>query len=123
MRPVDSKDFGAMLKIVNLEHGLPKVEQARARLRTELDTARREGVTALKIIHGYGSHGVGGELRIALQASLATWVREGEIQAFIAGEEWRVSNEIAWNLLQRLPGLKRDPDLGRGNKGITIAVL
>ncbi len=112
-----------MLKTVNLEHGMPTVAQARARLRTELDNARSEGRIGLKIIHGYGSHGVGGELRIALQASLATWARQGEIAAFIAGEEWRVSNEIAWKLLERLPALKRDLDLGRGNKGITIVVL
>ncbi len=112
-----------MLKTVNLEDGRPSLEQARSRLRTALDVARRDRLPALKIIHGYGSHGVGGELRIGLQASLATWVRQGEIQAFIAGEEWGVSNQDAWQLLNRVPSLKRDPDLGRGNRGITIVVL
>ncbi len=112
-----------MLRTINLEDGMPSLPQARSRLRTALEVARRDGLPALKIIHGYGSHGVGGELRIGLQASLATWVREGEIQAFIAGEEWRVSNQDVWKLLNRFPALKRDPDLGRGNKGITIILL
>ncbi len=112
-----------MLKTVNLEDGRPSLAQAQSRLLTALEVARRDGVAALKIIHGYGSHGVGGELRTGLQATLAGWVREREIHAFIAGEDWRVSNQEAWELLHRVPALKRDPDLGRGNKGITIILL
>ena len=50
-------------------------------------------------------------------------VRAGGIRAFIAGEDWRISNEQAWALLQRCPELKSDSDLGRGNKGISIVVL
>jgi hypothetical protein len=112
-----------MLKTVNLEDGRPSLEQARSRLGTALDVARRDGLPALKIVHGYGSHGVGGELRIGLQASLAMWASQGQIHGFIAGEDWRVSNQDAWKLLNRYPALKRDPDLGRGNKGITIILL
>jgi Smr domain len=113
----------AILKIVNLEEGLPTVERARLRLEHELSQARRSGCVAVKLIHGYGSSGTGGALRAELQKDLRQAVHNGQLRAFIAGEDWRISNEAAWALLQRFPEWKRDSDLGRGNRGISIVVL
>jgi hypothetical protein len=58
-----------------------------------------------------------------MQAELMQRARAGEIRAFIAGEDWRISDERSWALLQSCPELKQDSDLGRGNKGISIVVL
>jgi predicted nucleotidyltransferase len=82
-----------------------------------------QGYKALKIIHGYGSSGVGGALRAGLQATLRRAVHDGDISAVIYGENWRVSDEATWELLKRYPEWKADSDLGRGNKGISIVVL
>ena len=112
-----------VIKVVNLEAGLPTVEQARAQLTTELANARREEVRLLKIIHGYGSTGVGGALRDGLLGSLGRMKMRGEIRNFVAGEDWRVADETTWGLLKRFPKLKSDSDLGRGNRGITVVVL
>ena len=111
------------IKTVNLKDGLPTIEQARARLQSEIHLAQSQGLKVLKIIHGYGSHGVGGELRIALQASLRSMAHSGEIHDCIYGEKWRTSDERSWELLKRMPDLKSDPDLGRGNRGITLVLL
>ena len=46
-----------------------------------------------------------------------------EIRDCIYGENWRASDERSWELLKRMPELKSDPDLGRGNRGITLVVL
>jgi hypothetical protein len=80
-------------------------------------------VNFLKIVHGYGSKGAGGEIRIAVQKRLRELVEAGEIRGCIFGENWATSDEESWRLLQRKPELKRDSDLGRGNKGITVVVL
>jgi len=112
-----------LIKVVNLEDGMPTVEQARVRLNTELNIARKSGVRVLKIIHGYGSTGVGGDLRIALQATLRQMADRGEVRACIYGENWRKADESAWALLKHSPELKEDRDLGRGNRGITLVVL
>jgi DNA-nicking Smr family endonuclease len=48
---------------VNLEMGHPTVEEARRLLKAELEKCRSRKVTAVKVIHGYGSSGVGGALR------------------------------------------------------------
>jgi hypothetical protein len=113
----------ARIKVVNLEDGLPTVEQARLRMEHELHVARQAGFHAVKLVHGYGSSGVGGALRNELQKELRRAATKGSIRAFVAGEDWRVSNETTWDLLKRFPEWKQDSDLGRGNQGISIVVL
>jgi len=110
-------------KTVSLEEGMPSIPEARARLTRELHAARASGITLLKIIHGYGSSGVGGDLRIALQATLRQMQERGEVRGCIFGEDWRASDERTWALLKRFPVLKEDRDLGRRNRGITIVEL
>lgn len=112
-----------IIKTVNIEDGFPTVEQARTRLRSEIEAAQSRGFKLLKIIHGYGSHGVGGELRVALQSTLRRMAQSGEIRDCIYGEKWRKSDERSWELLKRMPELKNDPDLGRGNRGVTLVLL
>jgi hypothetical protein len=113
----------AVLKVINLEEGMPTVEQARLRMGHELHKARGEGCKAVKLIHGYGSSGAGGILRLELQKELGLAAQSGAIQALIPGEEWRVSDPTTWDLLKRFPEWKQDSDLGRSNRGISIVVL
>jgi len=75
------------------------------------------------VIHGYGSTGAGGDIRIAVQRRLQEHVEAGQIRACIFGEDWAKSNDQTWRLLQAQPELKSDPDLGKGNQGITIILL
>ena len=109
--------------IINLEAGLPTANEALLRLDYELQQAQQQGATLVKVIHGYGSSGVGGVLRDAIQAALRRKQNDGKIRAFVAGENWRVSDEATWAILKKFAELKEDRDLGRGNKGISIVVL
>jgi hypothetical protein len=102
---------------------MPLVHQALAQLDRELATARQQKQTLLKLIHGYGSSGAGGEIRIAVQKHLVAMAGRGEIRGCIFGENWTKSDEQAWALLNLRPELKEDPDLGRRNRGITIVAL
>jgi hypothetical protein len=113
----------APIKIINLEDGLPKVEEARLRMQRELQVARQQGYAAVKLIHGYGSSGVGGALRIELQKELQRMAGAGALRSFVTGEDWRISDEKTWELLKRYPEWKRDSDLGKANKGISIVLL
>lgn len=109
--------------IVNLEDGRPTRDQALLRLAFELRKARDARAEAVKIIHGYGSSGVGGVLRYAVWNELRRSKEAGQIRAFCPGEEFRISNEIAWEMLKKCPDLKHDSDLNRANKGITLVLL
>ena len=110
-------------KILNVEAGLPTIEEARQRLLAELRQAKQSGVIALKIIHGYGSTGKGGALRGALRKSLLRRKKEGLVTRVIFGEKWSVFEEDARYAIERCPVLRSDHDLNRSNEGITIVVL
>lgn len=112
-----------LVKVVNLELGMPTAPQARARLKSEIHAARQGSFRLLKIIHGYGSSGVGGDLRLALQAALVQMTSVGEIRGCIFGENWRKADDRSWQLVKQWPDLKSDRDFGRGNRGITIVLL
>ena len=102
---------------------MPSVSEALQRLETELALARQQKQLVVKIIHGYGSKGVGGDIRIAAQKRLREMLEAKQIRGCIFGEEWSKSRNEVWELLQARPELKSDPDLGRCNRGITIALL
>jgi hypothetical protein len=110
-------------RMVNLEAGMPTVHDALTRLDQELAAARREGYEIVKLIHGYGSSGAGGDIRIAVQLRLTEMVRNNQIRNCIFGENWSKSDEHTWKLIQARSELKQDRDLGRKNLGITVVVL
>jgi Smr domain len=120
---MSSKRDRKPMKLVNLELNRPTVPLALSLLDDALRIARQERYAAVKIIHGYGSSGVGGDIRLAVQRVLAQQAAAKQIHAFIPGEDWRISNEHTWALLQAHWALKNDSDLNRGNKGISIVVL
>ncbi len=59
------------LREVNLELGKPTVNAAIKRLTFELHHSRSLGCAALKIIHGYGSSGTGGRIRVEARVLLS----------------------------------------------------
>ena len=99
------------------------MHEALQRLEREIAQARQEGVVLLKFIHGYGSTGAGGDIRIAVQARLREMAKDGAIRGCVFGEEWSKSCEEVWRLVQERPELKGDSDLGRRNLGITVVLL
>jgi hypothetical protein len=111
------------LKTVNVKYDWPTVQTALERLDHELVLARQENFALLKLIHGYGSTGVGGDIRIAVQKRLRELVEAGGLRGCIFGENWSKTDSEAWRLLQTWTELKNDPDLGRRNQGITMVIL
>jgi hypothetical protein len=71
------------LKICNVESNFPSLDEARRTVLDEIRKYKREGVRALKIIHGYGSSGKGGTLHHGLRKSFALRKKEGVIRDFI----------------------------------------
>lgn len=102
---------------------MPSVPEALQRLEREITLTRQQNHSLVKIVHGYGSSGVGGDIRIAVQKRLRELVGSGQIRGCIFGENWSKSDEATWRLLQTQPTLKSDSDLGRRNQGITIVLL
>ncbi len=114
---------GPQHKVVNLERGMPLVNQALLRLQQELEQARLEGCRVLTLIHGYGSSGRGGAIRLEVRAQLQYLKAKRLINDFFPGEEFSARSACGRQLLRRFPFLSRHSDLNRANQGISLVIL
>jgi hypothetical protein len=105
---------------VNIKATQPSVAGAKQRLIARIAEAQREGTAVLKVIHGYGSSGVGGKLRVALRKTLERLAAEGKLRRVVHGENWDIFDGTTQGLLGDYAELSGDEDLGKRNAGITI---
>src|SRR5512137_1104143 len=111
------------IRTFNVEAGLPTLDEARRLVIEEIKLAKRVGARVLKVIHGYGSSGKGGALCVGLRKSFGLRKKEGVIKDFVAGEDFTVFNDTVLALLEAVPELRGDPDLGAIYEGITVLWL
>lgn len=111
------------LREVNLELGRPVVDKALSRLKLELRSSRKMGVSVLKIIHGYGSSGTGGKIRLATRRYLSSLQSRGEIKGLIPGEQFSIFDETTRRAFLSCDALRQDHDLERHNNGVTFILL
>lgn len=110
-------------KTVNLEQNLPTVAQALSRLQGELASGKEEKIRILTLIHGYGSTGKGGAIRLEVRRTLDYLCSRGEIHTVIHGEDFTRRQGQTKHLLGRFPDLAYHPHLNQQNKGVTIVQL
>jgi len=108
------------VKEVNLERGGPTVETAMRNLINELSTAKRAGYKAVVLVHGYGSSGTGGAIKIAVKQKLKERSLSGVIRDFTGGEEWLNRKREFIEICSQLKDFNTYID---GNKGITVILL
>lgn len=112
-----------MHRIVNIEQGRPVVETALRKLDHELVLAKSDHVLVLTLIHGYGSSGKGGKIRIQCRKVLDHLVQQKEINSVIAGEAFKKRAGAGKALLKRYPLLEQICSTDFNNPGITIVIL
>ena len=105
---------------VDIKAGMPSVDSARERLIVRIVEAQRSGTAVLKVIHGYGSKGVGGKLRVALRKTLERLASEGRVRRIVHGENWDIFDGTTQGLLGDYAELSGDEDLGKQNAGVTV---
>ncbi len=106
-----------------LKADMPIVSEALSRLHIGLQEMRSSGVRVVKLIHGYGSTGRGGKIRVGVREELAVMKHRKQIKDFIIGEDFGPTDQASRNLVERNANINRDPDYGEINHGITIVVL
>src|ERR1700719_3713868 len=105
--------------ILNLETGFPTVEDAQRVLNSELEQCRAQKVTAIKVIHGYGSSGVAARLRRGIRRSLIRLKKEKVIKAVVLGENWSIFDPATRLVMDQCPKSSKDKDLLSSNPGVT----
>lgn len=109
--------------IIDLEQGFPSRDQALSKLEAGIARAIKDKAGAIKVIHGYGSSGVGGILRPVVRNYLRRVKEDGGIRLFVNGESWSSFDSRSKELLKECPELLLDKDLGRANKGVTLVLI
>jgi len=94
------------LETLNIKDTMPTAEAAWTHCEGAMEGARLRGVRILKVVHGYGSGGVGGKIRRRVRAGLAKLL-----------DAQRLGGVVAF------PALRGDADYGKGNEGITLVRL
>ena len=112
-----------VLREVNLELGHPTVDAAIRRLTFEINHSRTIGDAVLKIIHGYGSSGAGGRIRVEARNYLSRLKAQGSISTFIPGERFSIFDADTLAALRLCGELRKDRDLERSNNGVTFILI
>lgn len=107
-------------EVVNLKDLVLSVEDVEAHMEIIIESARANGIHAIKLIHGYGSHGKGGVISVELKRLLPIFLKRRMISEYLLGHEWDISNAKCQKFLTAHPDAASDIDLLRRNPGITI---
>lgn len=109
---------------INVESYPLAVDEALSKVQTEIEVLSfGEQTKVLKVIHGYGSRGVGGKIKIEIIPLLQTLCKQGKILDFIPNEKFTPQNEKYLTYTKLYPELILDADLQNQNPGITLIFL
>lgn len=102
---------------------MPTVKEALKILDMEVEKAKSAGISCIKVVHGYGSTGVGGKIKARLTDVLERKKSSGEIKDFILGQDWSIFNEKTRGVLDKVECARSDEDLDKFNIGITVIII
>ena len=108
------------VKEINLERGSPTVDVALRNMINELSTAKRMGCKAVILVHGYGSSGTGGVIKIAVKEKLKERSLSGVVRDFVGGEDWLNRKGEFMEICTQLKDFSTYVD---GNRGLTVILL
>ena len=115
------KPMMSKYKEINLEEGRPTVAEAMSHLKMSMTLCKQSKAGCLAVIHGYGSSGSGGVIRVKARQWLNAQVRNGTIKAVINGEDFDVLNFKALELKCKYGELEKL--LKVCNHGMTVIEL
>ena len=111
------------IRCSNIKSDQPSADVALNRLKKQLHGAKADGVRILKIVHGYGSSGKGGEIRYVVREYLDGLRYSALINYYLPGEKFGGAYAEAKKAVRQFPILKKDSDWNKSNKGITIIIV
>lgn len=109
------------IREINLEEGMPACDEAMDRLKSQIKLAKSNKCKCAIVIHGYGSSGRGGTIRLKARQWLNAQVRNGNLKAVINGEDFNILNSKARELRSKF--IEFETLLRTTNHGITVVEL
>ena len=111
------------IETINIKDGFPPSDVAVANMEIFIDICKKTDTKVIKVIHGYGSHGVGGEIKKQAHLRLQELKKFKKIENYIPGERFGENEKHGEFILQNFPELIIDEDLKNYNSGITLIFL
>lgn len=111
------------VKELNIKQDFPPADVAVACLEIEIEALTNTEYGAIKVIHGYGSHGKGGEIKRLLRERLKQLKSQKKIIDYVEGEKWGKEAIEKFNVVKNFPELLLGCDINCYNNGITIVFL
>ena len=108
---------------LNIKQDMPPADVAVANLEIEIEALTGSEIGAIKVIHGYGSHGTGGEIRHLARERLRELKKQGKILDFVEGERWGKQAIEKFDVVANYPEFILESDMQSFNSGITIVFL
>ncbi len=105
---------------LNLEYGSPSVSVAIQNMKNALTTYKKSGYKAVIVIHGYGSTGIGGGIKLAVRKCLDDNSMRGIVRMFVGGEDWINNKRSMLDICRDLEGYDRRI---ANNNGVVVVIL
>ena len=93
-------------KEINLELNMPTVDEAMSYLKMAVKLCKQNKIGCMVVIHGYGSSGKGGVIRVKARQWLGAQVKNGTLKSVINGEDFCVTNFKALELKNKYKELQ-----------------
>ncbi len=108
-------------KEINLEALVSNSADAMAIIKQTIKNGKANGIGCILFIHGYGSSGKGGVIRVKTRQWLNAQARNGVVKAVINGEDFNIFNFKALELKSKYKEL--ESLLRVVNMGVTVVEL
>ena len=115
--------LGTTMKVINIKEHMPNSDYAIHLLDEAIHDNKLMDEKVIIVVHGYGSHGVGGVIKSSVMQHFQKLRKEGKIIDFVQGEHWGDSNELKNQLCVLYPELILSSQLYNQNSGVTVVWL
>lgn len=111
------------MKVINIKEHMPNSDYALHLLDEAIYDNLLLEEKVIVVVHGYGSHGVGGAIKTCVIQHLHKLKKDGRIVDFVQGEHWGDINIVKNEICKLCPELIVSSQLYNNNSGVTVVWL
>ena len=108
---------------IDIKSDRQTVNEAIAQFLVEAEAYQKGGFKVMKVIHGYGSHGVGGAIKQEFLKTCLHLKNRKIIEDYICCDHWTDKNTTRKIAINYCPDLLADGELSHLNPGCSIVIL
>ena len=108
---------------IDIKSNNQTVAEAIAQFLVELYSYKKGGYKVMKVIHGYGSHGVGGAIRTAFLKKCKDLKNRKQIEDYTCCDKWTPQNVVRKIAINYCADLLADRELYLLNPGCSIVIM